>query len=695
MIFEPVTGADPRPASELDMYRSLRGDDVVAYERRLTLGAAPIVTALLMGIQIRLWWLGKIPNIGDTMRNELVVSAGRVFENAEVWRIFSAGLLHQDLDHIGGNLLMFGLTGWYLERALGRWNLALIFFSSVFVGYVFSIIGSPYSWSLGSSGGVFGMIAATVVAEFVRPGQLPRRGLSVFGVLLVLYMGLMFYGGLVREGVDNMAHLGGLLAGGALALVVQPDLLQVRPGHNRRVASSVIGGIALSLAVFGLAGPRITPLVGVEEARYEIALQKGRKAAGSSRPSGRRALQWAVPSGWVEDVDAVRSPVFASPRLGVPPGSPVEVGFGVRTNSRERLVTVEDLAESWRADLASLHPEATVVGPETVQVGDVAGLALTASVPGTSALRLEWRGAVRGIWTFQETWQVAEDRASWMQPLRDRLRGSVVWEEPEELAEARVEYDQFPNSPRAQRALAAALARAGQLEASLELHEALTSSEDVDASRWVAALESVHVGLDLVEDPERWWDRAMAATPSAEVVAQVVRSLVAAERESEARGLLELAWWKQPGERSLARLRRRQGLDNDLTSDGVPWRRIVRPDGTERPGILPNEGPLTMAAAARAGRQLDQERAEAVAQTVAAIRTDDPSVIARLLYFRDGYVPPLEDDLRQALADEVERAGGGRKARWMPDEVGTALAEQDPGGVVTASRVAERIRDLR
>lgn len=691
VIFEPVTGAEAKPASELDMWRSLRGDEVVAYQRRMSLGPAPIVTALLVGVQIRLWWVSLVPDLRQQLRESMVVSATSVFEAGEVWRLFSAGLLHQDYDHLIGNLVMLCLTGWYVERALGRANLMLVFSASVFVGYLMSIVGSPFSWSLGSSGGVFGLIAATVAAEFVRPGLVPRRGVPLFGILLAAYMGFMFNAGLVREGVDNFAHLGGMLAGGALGVLLQPDILEVRRGHNRRVGGVVVAVMALLSASFLAAGPYLEPLVDSDTVMSELNRKKGRT---SSTPPSRRndSLRWSVPGGWSPDVDVIRAPLFASQPLTAPAGAPARLGFGVRSNTRERLTSVEQLAATWMADLSADHPLAEISAPAPTRIGGATGLHVRATIPGTPALTVEWRGAVRGVWTLQETWQVETSREWRLNPLRDRMRATVSWEEPQELRDAKVELDQFPDSVRARSELARALARAGQLDESLAMHDALLSDGETSEARWVAMLDSIHVGLELVDEPELWWDRALAASPSPAVVTRIVGSLDASERTADALGLLELAWWRQPGDRLLARARRAAGLSNHLAPSGAPWRQGFHPSGEARATPLGYDGPITMAHAAQVARELTAEREATEARVITAIDAPGPSTVADLLYLRRGYVPVLDADLQAALVDEIARATTERPPRWMSDMLLDALRADDGAG---ATALAEVVRSAR
>ena len=89
---------------------------------------------------------------------------------------------------------------------------------------------------------IFGLIAASVVFGFAHPDLLPERGRRLFGAAMLPYLALMLWSGFLNEGTDNYSHLGGLMVGGPLLLLLDPVPLQRRPGRNRRVQ---LTGIAL------------------------------------------------------------------------------------------------------------------------------------------------------------------------------------------------------------------------------------------------------------------------------------------------------------------------------------------------------------------------------------------------------------------------------------------------------------------
>ncbi|MCA9493954.1 MAG: hypothetical protein KC621_28700, partial [Myxococcales bacterium] len=87
--FPPVTGDDWRPAGELEMYRSLRDDAHSAW--LAATGRAPILTALLVGVQIRIFWWARLPEVRGPLVDHFTSFTPEILEDGELWRMLSMG----------------------------------------------------------------------------------------------------------------------------------------------------------------------------------------------------------------------------------------------------------------------------------------------------------------------------------------------------------------------------------------------------------------------------------------------------------------------------------------------------------------------------------------------------------------------------------------------------------------------------
>lgn len=135
-----------------------------------------------------------------------------------VTMFFSYAILHAGLSHLIGNLLALFTLGEALRGRCSARGLGLILATSSLGGaLVFGLLSNSTAPMVGASGAIFGLVGAWVVFDHRArraEGRRGRLGLLLSGLaLLNLGVWWMQQGGLAWE-----THLGGLLAGAALAL---------------------------------------------------------------------------------------------------------------------------------------------------------------------------------------------------------------------------------------------------------------------------------------------------------------------------------------------------------------------------------------------------------------------------------------------------------------------------------------------
>lgn len=136
-----------------------------------------------------------------------------VIEGHEYYRLLTSMFLHFGIEHLMNNMVMLGALGWNLEMETGKIRFLLIYFLSGIGGNVFSLLMNQSAGrdviSAGASGAVFGLMGALVMVVIRNKGHVGR--LSKRGILVMVVLSLYF--GLTSTGVDNMAHIGGLVCG--------------------------------------------------------------------------------------------------------------------------------------------------------------------------------------------------------------------------------------------------------------------------------------------------------------------------------------------------------------------------------------------------------------------------------------------------------------------------------------------------
>jgi membrane associated rhomboid family serine protease len=127
----------------------------------------------------------------------------------EWYRLLTVALVHGGIFHLGFNLYALMALGNPIESAFGKSGFLIIFFVSLLSGSLLSAyLATPYQYSVGVSGAVFGLFGAFAVVS-------KRYGLEIKSIAVVV--GINFAMGFVIGGVDWRAHLGGLIGGSIAA----------------------------------------------------------------------------------------------------------------------------------------------------------------------------------------------------------------------------------------------------------------------------------------------------------------------------------------------------------------------------------------------------------------------------------------------------------------------------------------------
>lgn len=162
---------------------------------------------------------------GQTEDAYFMLQHGAMYESLVIdmhqyYRILTSIFLHFGIQHLLNNMVMLGALGWNLEREIGKVRFLIIYFVSGIAGNILSmylnIIHDVQVVSAGASGAIFGLMGALVYVVIANRGRLGR--LSGRGMLILVFLSLYF--GLTSSGVDNWAHIGGLISGFILAVIL-------------------------------------------------------------------------------------------------------------------------------------------------------------------------------------------------------------------------------------------------------------------------------------------------------------------------------------------------------------------------------------------------------------------------------------------------------------------------------------------
>ena len=162
---------------------------------------------------------------GDTEDAVFMLQHGAMYEpfviqQHEYYRIITCLFLHFGIEHLLNNMVMLGALGWNLELEIGKVRFLVIYFVSGIAGNILSLFydlstENP-AVSAGASGAIFGLMGALLYVVILNRGRLGR--LSGRGMLIMVALSLYF--GFASSGVVNFAHIGGLVSGFILAVIL-------------------------------------------------------------------------------------------------------------------------------------------------------------------------------------------------------------------------------------------------------------------------------------------------------------------------------------------------------------------------------------------------------------------------------------------------------------------------------------------
>ncbi|MER6847924.1 rhomboid family intramembrane serine protease [Streptomyces flaveolus] len=198
------TGAGPAPAASRP--RTLAGGTVAADPHLITKILIAINVAVFIAVHARSSLLGDLVLIGRWPPAPYMPTEG--VAEGEWYRLVTSMFTHQEIWHIGFNMLGLWWLGGPLEAALGRARyLALYLVSGLAGGALTYLLAAPTTASLGASGAIFGLFGAT--------GALVRRlNADMRPVIALLVINLVFTFG--WNNIAWQAHIGGLVAGAVI-----------------------------------------------------------------------------------------------------------------------------------------------------------------------------------------------------------------------------------------------------------------------------------------------------------------------------------------------------------------------------------------------------------------------------------------------------------------------------------------------
>lgn len=141
--------------------------------------------------------------------------------DGEWWRILSCCFLHIGILHLLMNMYALLYIGLLLEPYLGKSRFLGAYLLSAVAGSVASLFWNDITVSAGASGAIFGMYG--VFLAMLTTNLIEKSARNTFLTSILVFVGYNLLNG-IQGGIDNAAHIGGLIAGIIVGYCFYPGL---------------------------------------------------------------------------------------------------------------------------------------------------------------------------------------------------------------------------------------------------------------------------------------------------------------------------------------------------------------------------------------------------------------------------------------------------------------------------------------
>jgi rhomboid protease GluP len=188
------------------------------------------ITTVLVGMNVAVYAVMALTGVSPVSPTSVQLlrwgaNWGPLSLGAEPWRMLASNYVHAGIIHIALNMWCLWNLGFLAERVFDPWTYVMIYTASGLAGSLGSLWWHPMAVGVGASGAIFGLAGALIAALYL--GHLPISRPAIKGTLrsLLSFAGYNLFFGAVATGIDNSAHIGGLLAGLALGAVLAKHLM--------------------------------------------------------------------------------------------------------------------------------------------------------------------------------------------------------------------------------------------------------------------------------------------------------------------------------------------------------------------------------------------------------------------------------------------------------------------------------------
>jgi len=216
-------------------------EDAVKVERVFK-SKFPYVTYLIIAMCLIFYFVplifGEYANVIDAF-----CVHGPSIKAGQYYRLLTGMFLHGNIFHLAFNCYALYVIGKQLESFLGKIKYTIIYLFSGIIGSFFTCIFTGDAASIGASGAIFGLMGSLVYFGYHYRVYL---GTTLKSQLIPLIVLNLMYGFMV-PGIDNFAHIGGLIGG---VLITSSIGVKYKEDNVERINAIIVTTIFILFLIY-------------------------------------------------------------------------------------------------------------------------------------------------------------------------------------------------------------------------------------------------------------------------------------------------------------------------------------------------------------------------------------------------------------------------------------------------------------
>ncbi len=202
----------------------------------------PMITYILIVLNVALYFLPLIFNKTNDFAYKYCVYPDFI-RQGQYYRLITGAFIHANIFHLLCNMYALYILGSQLESFIGKIKYLFVYIFSCITASLMSMVFLGNGVSVGASGAIFGIMGALLYFGYhyrVYLGNVVRTNLIPV-IILNLILGFSV------EGIDNWAHIGGLIGG----LLINMGLgVEYKSSLFEKVNGFIISLIYLGFLIF-------------------------------------------------------------------------------------------------------------------------------------------------------------------------------------------------------------------------------------------------------------------------------------------------------------------------------------------------------------------------------------------------------------------------------------------------------------